>query len=217
MAVVGQGEKLRGAATAPELTANLALRDLANPAGSDQRVEVSADGCGREAKAGAQGTGALGTAIVQGSSDPIPGTGVIGASESARGRCWCLGDDRGFHNTNVTYLPLCVHTPPPRWLCRGSLRVPLYELNTRPTIERDDRIYGSTHRPAHCAAVDRGCHRPAAVGDDGAQAGPDVVDREYRHRVDRWLGPPDQLGPWLPFVAGLLQWRPRAREGAVVS
>ena len=48
---------------------------------------------------------------------------------------------------------------------------------------------------------------------DGAPTGADVVDRERRHRVDRWLGPADQLGPRLPFVARLLQRRPGARSG----
>ena len=52
VAVVGQGEKLRGAATAAELTANLALRNLAHSARGDQRVEVAANGRGCEAEAG---------------------------------------------------------------------------------------------------------------------------------------------------------------------
>ena len=52
VAVVGQREKLRGAPTAPELTANLALRNLAYSASGDQRVEVAANGRGCEAKAG---------------------------------------------------------------------------------------------------------------------------------------------------------------------
>ena len=52
VAVVGQREKLRGAPTAPELTANLALRNLAYSASGDQRVEVAANGRGCEAEAG---------------------------------------------------------------------------------------------------------------------------------------------------------------------
>jgi hypothetical protein len=52
VAVVGQREKLRGAPAAPELTANLALGDLAYSASGDQRVEVAANGRGGEAEAG---------------------------------------------------------------------------------------------------------------------------------------------------------------------
>jgi len=52
VAVVGQGEELRGAATASELTANLTLRNLTYPACGDQRVEVAANRRGCEAEAG---------------------------------------------------------------------------------------------------------------------------------------------------------------------
>jgi hypothetical protein len=109
--VVGQSEQLRWAATTPELTVNLALRNLAYPPRRDQRVEVAADGCGREAEARTQGTRALGTAIMQGPCNPVAGAGVIAASGSTgqygRRR---IGDHRGFHNTNVTYLALtCTH------------------------------------------------------------------------------------------------------------
>jgi hypothetical protein len=110
VAVVGQGEKLRGATTAPELTANLALRYLAYPAGGDQRVEVAANRRGREAEARTQGTGALGTAIMQGAGDPVTGASVVRTRRSAWLRGRCVGDHRGFHNSNVTYLPLaCTH------------------------------------------------------------------------------------------------------------
>src|SRR5580692_11179471 len=110
MAVVGQGEKLRGAATAPELTANLALGNFADPPRRDQRIEVATHGRGGETEAGAQRTCTLGTAIMQGPSDPVTSAGIVGAGGSARERGRCLGDDRGFHNTNVTYLPLtCTH------------------------------------------------------------------------------------------------------------
>lgn len=111
MTVVGQGEQLRGATAASELAVNLALRNLTYPARGNQRVEMAADGCGREAEAGTQSAGALGTAVVQGPGDPVTGAGIIRASgrASQRGR-WRIGDHRGFHNTNVTYLALtCTH------------------------------------------------------------------------------------------------------------
>ena len=115
VAVVGQGKELRRAATASQLSANLTLRDLAHPPGRDQRIEVAADRRGRETEAGAEGTGALRTAIVQGPDDPVTGSRVIGASSSARrrgGRRRRVRDRRGFHNTIVTYLPLaCTHPP----------------------------------------------------------------------------------------------------------
>jgi heme a synthase len=107
--VIGQGEQLRGAAAASELTVNLALRNFAYPPRPDQRVEVAADSCRREAETRTQGAGALGTVIVQGPGDPVPGSGVIRASGVWRHRRR-IGDHRGFHNTNVTYLVLaCTH------------------------------------------------------------------------------------------------------------
>jgi len=112
VAVVGQGEELRRAAAAPKLTANLALGDLAYPPRRDQRVEVAANRCGCEAKAGTQRTCALGAAIVQGPGDPVTRASVIrsgGAGRDQR-RPRRVGDHRGFHNTNVTYLPAaCTH------------------------------------------------------------------------------------------------------------
>ncbi len=127
VAVIGQGKELRGAATASQLTANLALRDLTDPPRRDQRVEVAADRRRRQAEARAQGACALRTAIVQGPGDPVTGAGVIWASGAAGGhsghrrqrrqrRRRCVRDRRGFHNTIVTYLPRpCTHPLP-----RGS-------------------------------------------------------------------------------------------------
>lgn len=110
MAIVGQGEKLRGAATAAQLATNLALRNLAYPAGGDQRVEVATNRRGCEAEAGTQGTCALRTAIMQGPRHPVTGASVVRARGSGRLPGRCVGDHRGFHNSNVTYLPpACTH------------------------------------------------------------------------------------------------------------
>ncbi len=131
MTLVGQREKLRGAATASQLTANLALGNLAYATSGDQRVEVAADRRGRQAKTGTQGTCALGAAIVQGPSDPVAGTGVVRASGRTRSAQFGrrrVGDHRGFHNTNVTYLLLsCTHPLLGRsgHISRWARRVPI--------------------------------------------------------------------------------------------
>ncbi len=144
---------------------------------------------------------------VRASSGPAAATAAMGASDT-------VGD------FTTAMLPIYSRpcTPPLRrdgYRGLGSARFggAVWIATRGPTIDRDDSVHDSD-RPL---AGSRSCLDPATHASDRAPARSHGSDRQHRHRVDRRLGPPDQLGPRLPLVARLLQRRPGPRPRAVRS